>query len=163
MDWQVTITVDLDHEIDPEKFQVLGEALAAHGAAVSGEDATVSVVLTVHGPDAGSVSGEGFVLVEKALVNLGRRVVLWSEVEVISAEEADRRIETATVPELVSGVEAAGILGVSRQRVHQLAAEHPSFPPPTARLACGSIWLRSGVEGFARRWERKPGRPPVSV
>lgn len=63
------------------------------------------------------------------------------------------------MPDLVSAVEAAEILGVSWQRVHQLSAEHSMFPTPVARLASGSVWLRTGVEGFAARWTRKVGRP----
>lgn len=63
------------------------------------------------------------------------------------------------IPALVSGREAADLLGVSRQRVHQLVAQHPDFPAPVAKLACGSIWLLADVEAFARTWSRKPGRP----
>lgn len=62
-------------------------------------------------------------------------------------------------PMLAGGTEAAEILGVSRQRVHQLATEHPDFPAPVARLSCGSIWLRGEIVWFARNWSRKPGRP----
>lgn len=67
------------------------------------------------------------------------------------------------IPALASGREAANLLGVSRQRVHQLATQHPDFPAPVARLACGSIWLLSDVEDFARTWTRKPGRPPKAA
>lgn len=63
------------------------------------------------------------------------------------------------LPELVSGREAATILGITRQRVHQLATEHPLFPAPVAHLAAGKIWLRADIEEFARVWTRKPGRP----
>jgi hypothetical protein len=62
-------------------------------------------------------------------------------------------------PDLVSGTEAAKILGVSRQRLHQLASEHSQFPAPLYRLAVGSLWARASVKKFADEWERRPGRP----
>lgn len=63
------------------------------------------------------------------------------------------------IPALVSGREAATILGVSRQRVHQLAVQHLLFPVAVAQLASGKLWLRSEIEEFNRVWTRKPGRP----
>lgn len=63
------------------------------------------------------------------------------------------------LPDLVSGPEAAAILSVSRQRLHQLVTEHPRFPAAIYQLAIGRLWLRAGIEQFAREWERKPGRP----
>jgi predicted DNA-binding transcriptional regulator AlpA len=54
---------------------------------------------------------------------------------------------------LVGTTEIAKLLGVSRQRVGQLAATE-SFPQPTARLAAGPIWEREAVE----RWAREAGR-----
>ena len=50
---------------------------------------------------------------------------------------------------LVGTAEIADMLGVSRQRVHQLVTR-PDFPEPTAVLAAGMIWERSAVEDWAR-------------
>lgn len=63
------------------------------------------------------------------------------------------------LPELVSGPEAAEILGVSVQRVHQLAVEHSDFPAPAYKLRAASLWLRSDIVAFGERWDRKRGRP----
>lgn len=49
--------------------------------------------------------------------------------------------------------EVADMLGVSRQRVHQLAAR-PSFPKPVAVLAAGTIWRRVDIERWIRDTER---------
>jgi len=49
--------------------------------------------------------------------------------------------------------EIATLLGVSRQRVGQLA-QHEDFPHPVARLAAGPIWDAADVE----RWARETGR-----
>lgn len=49
--------------------------------------------------------------------------------------------------------EIAELLGVSRQRVHQLA-QSDGFPEPTARLSAGLIWAREDVEEWAKRTGR---------
>lgn len=54
---------------------------------------------------------------------------------------------------LVGAAEIAVMLGVSRQRVHQLAASD-NFPEPVANLTAGTIWLREDVE----EWARQTGR-----
>ncbi len=66
-------------------------------------------------------------------------------------------------PDLVSGPEAAEVLGVSRQRLYELAARHRGFPEPLYRLRVGPLWVRSAIEAFAQRWDRKPGRPPKTA
>jgi predicted DNA-binding transcriptional regulator AlpA len=52
---------------------------------------------------------------------------------------------------LVGVTEVREFLGVSRQRVHQLIRDDPTFPEPVAELASGKIWLRPDVEAWARR------------
>jgi predicted DNA-binding transcriptional regulator AlpA len=54
---------------------------------------------------------------------------------------------------LVGVAEIADLLGVSRQRVDQLA-ERDDFPNPAAVLAAGRIWKRADIEA----WGRKAGR-----
>lgn len=56
---------------------------------------------------------------------------------------------------LVGAFEIAGMLGVSRQRVHQLAVTS-GFPWPVADLASGRVWKRQAVEEWARRTGRLP-------
>jgi prophage regulatory protein len=53
-------------------------------------------------------------------------------------------------PDLVGLTEIAELLGVSRQRVDQLAAGD-DFPEPIAVLAAGRIWNCSDIEAWARR------------
>jgi predicted DNA-binding transcriptional regulator AlpA len=52
--------------------------------------------------------------------------------------------------DLVGVHEIAELLGVSRQRVHQLAAT-PDFPTPVAELAAGDIWKREDIETWRTR------------
>jgi hypothetical protein len=47
------------------------------------------------------------------------------------------------------------MLGVSRQRVHQLASA-PDFLAPTVVLKGGSIWEREVIEEWAERTGRNP-------
>ena len=61
--------------------------------------------------------------------------------------------------ELVSIVEVAEMLGVSRQRVHQLLRAYDDFPAPTAELAVVRIWRRSDVIAWISSHPRRTGRP----
>ena len=54
---------------------------------------------------------------------------------------------------LVGATEIAKLLGLTRQRVHQLAALD-DFPRPTAVLSSSIIWERSAIEEWARRTGR---------
>lgn len=78
-----------------------------------------------------------------------------TEIEVFELE-ADQ----ATVPELVSSVEAGEILRVSRQRVRELLDTRADFPAPLYTLRTGPLWTREAIEAFDKRWVRKAGRPP---
>lgn len=64
------------------------------------------------------------------------------------------------VAAVVGAGEIAQLLGVSRQRVHELAQTHDDFPEPIARLSGRTpVWDRAQVENWAKQWQRKPGRP----
>jgi prophage regulatory protein len=55
--------------------------------------------------------------------------------------------------DLVGLTEIADMLGVSRQRVDQLAATE-AFPEPVADLAAGRVWKLADVE----KWAKATGR-----
>ena len=57
--------------------------------------------------------------------------------------------------DLVGVAEIADMLGVTRQRVHQLM-QAPDFPNPVAELSAGRIWNRDEVEAWARSTGRLP-------
>jgi hypothetical protein len=78
--------------------------------------------------------------------------------EVVRESEWQRRAEAPTMPELMSAAEIGDLLGVARQRVHQLRASS-AFPAPLAELRGGAVWDAAAVQKFAREWERRPGRP----
>jgi hypothetical protein len=55
-------------------------------------------------------------------------------------------------------VEIAELLGVSKQRAHQLAGE-PGFPPQVAEDVHGRVWSRYEVQAWAKVWRKeKPWR-----
>jgi predicted DNA-binding transcriptional regulator AlpA len=55
-------------------------------------------------------------------------------------------------------VEIAELLGVSKQRAHQIAEER-GFPAPVAEDGRGRLWDRREVTAWAKRWRReKPWR-----
>jgi prophage regulatory protein len=61
--------------------------------------------------------------------------------------------------DLVGVTEVREMLGVSRQRVHQIIRDDPTFPPPVAELAAGNVWMRPDIVAWAKRRGRlKRGR-----
>jgi prophage regulatory protein len=61
-------------------------------------------------------------------------------------------------PRNVRLVEIADLLGVSKQRAHQIA-EEKGFPAPLAQDARGGVWRRYEVQAWAKRWRKeKPWR-----
>lgn len=60
---------------------------------------------------------------------------------------------------LVGSGEVVEMLGVSRQRVAQLAASFPDFPEPEVELSAGRIWKREDIEAWITAHpERVPRR-----
>ena len=60
---------------------------------------------------------------------------------------------------LVGPQEVAQILGISTQRVHQIAKSYADFPEPDAELAAGRIWKRAAIEAWLKKHpSRGPGR-----
>jgi prophage regulatory protein len=56
-------------------------------------------------------------------------------------------------------LEVAEVLGVSKQRVHQLIGAYKDFPTPMAELAMGRLWRRNDIEAWAASHPRPTGRP----
>lgn len=81
------------------------------------------------------------------------------DLRVITPELYEAEALRPDTPELLASPDVAELLGVSRQRIHQLATEHTRFPAPYLRLGSGPIWTRPAIEHFAAQWDRRPGRP----
>lgn len=61
--------------------------------------------------------------------------------------------------DLVSTAEIARLLGVTRQRVQQLA-KTPGFPVPAATLSMGSVWHTADIRAWAAATGRTVPQPP---
>lgn len=129
-----------------------------HGS-VSGDHRGWSATITIDADniDTARATATHQVLTRAEACNLPTTPV--TRVEAVREDVRDAELDQPNAPELVSGPEVAGILGVNRQRVHQLAHTHPNFPKPMYRLGIGSLWDQQAIDEFARQWDRNPGRP----
>jgi len=65
---------------------------------------------------------------------------------------------------LVGAGEVMEMLGVSRQRVAQLAASFPDFPETEVELSAGRIWKREDIEAWiVAHPERAPRRADLQT
>ncbi len=93
--------------------------------------------------DAGAVAGaasQGSKVFQRAL----RQANVQAEIAYL---EVGGDMEDDDAPALVGATDVARMIGVSRQRVYQLA-ETATFPPAVAQLARGAMWRRVDIE----RW-----------
>jgi hypothetical protein len=70
--------------------------------------------------------------------------------------DASLDMEIDGLPECVGLGEAAVLLGVSKQRVHQLA-QQPGFPAPVLRLRATPVWRAADVRRYGI-WRTNSGR-----
>lgn len=103
--------------------------------------------------------------VAAALAAAGYRVVRLESAEYLTDEEADRRLDAASMPQLVDVKGFAALCGVSVQRIYELetarrtaakaGVPHP-FPTPLVR----GWWLQPAAEVYAANRRTKPGPAP---
>lgn len=155
MEWNVDFTL-VDRPSDDELI-ALGERLDEGGydTSVSGlADGLWSVSVGVNADDPFEAARKARATLRAAGLDVRRAIGL----EALTLDEMERRNAIPNYPDIVSTVEAAEVLGVSRQRVHQLWRDHADFPEPLYELSTGPLWVRTGIEQFAKRWDRRPGR-----
>ena len=163
-DWSVTVDGVIRAPVSDALLSDLAGALQPWQGAVSGHDRRVSATFSVRGvADARGAVETGMAIFDKVLAGCGLAPQTHLAVEAMTVEEADRRLAEPTVPELVGASEAADLLDVSRQRIHQLHTGHPGFPAPVVKVRMGPLWTKASVEAFGRSWSRKPGRPGGSA
>lgn len=121
-------------------------------------DATVTIA--AHGPR--EAAEEGTWIIERRAVKSGMPAWPTVRIEAIRQDVLAEQLARPTLPDLVSAPEAADILGVRPQRLHQLADERKDFPQPAYELRAGKLWQRAAIEAFAQR-KRQPGRPRKAV
>ena len=136
----------------------LMDLLADHDGVVASGDGRWDVTISVQENAPAEAAAEGAALVEAMASEAGMPRWPLVSVEAVRDDVLDEDNAGAALPELVSAPEAAEILEVSPQRVHELA-EGRSFPRPVYDLKVGRLWLRDAVEEYGRSRNRKPGRP----
>lgn len=140
----------------------LVEALAKLHASASYGNGRVGVSLSLEATSPLEAAEKG----TKVFLGALKRPARLEAVEVKAVEDLDKELERPNYPRLVGVAEVASLLGVSRQRVSELArADY--FPAPLAQLAAGPVWDRVSLTHFLETWERTPrrkrGRPKKSV
>lgn len=134
--------------INDDAADQLMDLLAKYdGVVVSGSgwwDATIGV----DAPDPISAASMAAEIVDSMAVKSG--MPHWPIVRIgaVRVEVLEEEIARPMLPELVSVAEAAKVLGVSLQRVHELAADGQGFPRPVYELEAGKVWLHAAIEAF---------------
>lgn len=162
MNWQATVTwtatdpsgVNLDDILD-----ALTDALADRDASIGPEGDLYVAVLTVNAGTIRQASSIAISAVVAAAAAARQSKVIPQGIEVITEAEAERRISTPVIPDVVDSKSAAEILGVSKQRVQQLSASDSRFPVPLLVVSGSPVWGKDAMLAYAERRDPRPGRP----
>lgn len=163
VEYAVHVTIRPDGASTVAQLDELEAVLSAHAVELDASVSTTNGGYVVAGWTRASTSAVAGAAVEAAVVDAATRVGLHGrtvELRIRTAEQLEADLRRPTVPALLGASDVAALLGVSRQRVHQLAASHPDFPAPLVHLRMGPLWSEAAVEAFARSWTRTPGRRP---
>jgi predicted DNA-binding transcriptional regulator AlpA len=112
---------------------------------------------TAWGPEIATTTIEWLGTRQEALRAETRAIATEGPLHNVALNQARAERLESTLPVrlgLVASAEISAILGVSRQRVHQITKSH-SFPAPIAELVSATIWLESDVRAWAKRTGRK--------
>lgn len=148
-----------DLKVDQGAADALMDLLEDYDGIVSAGTARWEATVSVRGHSVWDAVIYGGPLIEKMAIKAGLPCWHPIRVEGVLQDVLDAENARPTLPELVSVPEAAEILGVSQQRVRELAGASGSFPEPMYELRTGKLWLRDAIDAFAQNRERKPGRP----
>lgn len=157
----VTYAVTVEAMLDATQtydIEELADLLTELSGAVAGDREGVSATLDIVADSPARAVDEAQGKVHELLEKVGARVVGFTAVSAITAEEQERMLATPLVPPLLGVAEVSKELGVTKQRVAQLRYR-PDFPDPVAELAAGPIWTQASLSRFIEQWDRSPGRP----
>jgi hypothetical protein len=141
----------------------LMDLLEEYGGVIAGAmagDTTWAATVSVDADDATAALLVAADLVREMAGKAGLPPWPIARAEVMNATIADEELLRPALPDLVSAPEVAEMLGVSQQRVHELASVAAvRFPEPAYSLRTGKLWLRPAIVSFESQWDRRPGRP----
>ena len=138
----------LDHLLD---------RLAIYGGSVGGDSRTWSARFDLEASTALEAATAGERLLQADVARFG--LPAWSiiRVECVAGAVLDNELEQPSLPEMVGTQEVTTMLGISRQRLHELRGAG-RFPEPVLQLSGTPIWLSAAIEAFESGWDRRPGR-----
>lgn len=115
---------------------------------------TLRVIFNVRGGTYIEAQADVGAVVQQVLELTGLPLEAVSGQRVVSNADLDAGFES--LPECVGVGEAADLLGVTKQRVNQLA-QKPDFPAPVLRLSATPVWRAADVRRF-KIWRENTGR-----
>lgn len=140
--------------------RVLAKAHRGHATGTSkGWSASVSVEAdaVVHNLEHAAFLGKK--LVEDANRQVGLPAAAVVSQQIVLADVFHAQLETLSVMESLGTAEVCGVLGITRQRLHQLR-QSGRFPEPDRELTATPLWMRSTLREFTIGWRRTPGPTP---
>lgn len=159
--WQVRVLAeDRDaarrHLRDDEAVTAFAAGFAEHGGTADALDHSYQATFLLDGDTAAGALTQACE-VFTAIAD-GAAMPAWPlvRVEVARAQQAAADDDH---PALMGVSEIARLLNVSPSRASHIT-HREDFPAPEVELACGPIWRRSKVEGFAAVYRPRVGRPP---
>lgn len=145
-------------DVAPEMLGRFMDFLADFEGVVSADTMGWRAIITVKEPTV----AEAFTFGTEQITKAAKRAKMpkWPllSVEVLRTDEHDRRLEIPNFPEVLGTTEVAELLGVTRQRLHQLRSTG-RFPAPMVDLAATPLWLKTTIDSFLETWNRSGGRP----
>ena len=147
------------HAVIDDAADRLMDMLSEYDGIVSSGDGQWDVTIGLEEPDPVRAAAIAAALVETLAAKAGMPLWPTVRIEAVREDVLEEQNARPTLPDLVSTPEAAEILGVSAQRLRELAGGSRQFPKPVYELKAGKLWLRDAIEAFGQRWDRKPGRP----
>ncbi len=171
MEWSVLIETEAEGaSVDEDQAAVLVgrlvEQLADYGGAVAGDHRGWSARISIETSADIDAAFRAIEAGRQAVVGAALRAGFppWPVIraEAIEADTFHAELEVVNFPEVLGTTEVSKVLGVSRQRLHELRAQG-RFPEPIVELAGGPLWIRASVDRFLAGWARRPGRPRTAV
>lgn len=158
--YHVTVTIDTSGFTD-EQLQRAYDGLGAGHAGWHEMTDTLRLSKYIPDDDFRAAATTGMDIILTSFEESGIKGEIKSmEVGKHDQEAIDEGLRKARHEFFIGTAETAGLLGVSKQRVSELAKTHPDFPQPIKRLKSGPVYDRGEMVEWEKNWERRrTGRP----
>lgn len=162
-DWTVYIAAEApeDESADPdeqiERADVLMDLLGDLAAVPAANSKSWSVYVSLDAPSAEAATVTATEAIAKAADKA--ELPLWPivRIETVRSRLLDSENSQPNFPDIVGSQEVTELLGITRQRLHELRTTG-RFPEPMMHLAATPVWMRAAIDAFAASWDRRPGR-----